>query len=459
MPIESVDKLINIDLSKLEKKLTPIKTGHLLGRAVRHVKIGFEKLIRYFKSHEWISNQEHALNKLEKHFIDLDKNYKNFLEALVNYRDKPEIKKDIQEFNIDLLSKLEKMLSICDLVARKAPDKVKVEDLNRLKAQIQAFKEKCQQEEEHLENEDLGLKDMFFEPDLSNTNLPIESDENIIESEDELEEQNIPSSSRNREHPIRKEWMERRQEMISRVKDVRPESTRLWNTFLERLSDILREDHAWDPAQEEKSIEIVRELITGLEDLAKPKNRAEERPYNPIPRRPTRMEVDITEIAAEKDPFEEVEFGEFIQALPPEEERFEDFISATLPSTPNVYDDYLANLPPSEEIKDNSLGEPKKIASSKAKFIPTTEDKLTRNAFRDEFNRIFKEVDKLQMQMEPQAWKDHRENLNHNLKKLATEKNYIGIVKKIKKDISGMYEIAQVPIPKGLLSKINAGLK
>ncbi|QLH36941.1 MAG: hypothetical protein HWD61_13030 [Parachlamydiaceae bacterium] len=82
------------DLHKMEGKLGPIPEGKFLGHAARKIEAGWERLVRVFKEHKWISRQQHELTRLENKISSV----KNDYEALSSKIEKAAHEGKLQDF-------------------------------------------------------------------------------------------------------------------------------------------------------------------------------------------------------------------------------------------------------------------------------------------------------------------------------------------------------------------------
>lgn len=123
---------VNVDYDnpiRMERELRPSEKGDLLGRAVRQFKAGFQKILRLFKHHHWISRQENTLIQIN-----------NQLNWLIEFADK-ELKR---VGTIDMYyttNYLDVINPICESILRKVPHKINKAAVEKLQAAIQKFYE------------------------------------------------------------------------------------------------------------------------------------------------------------------------------------------------------------------------------------------------------------------------------------------------------------------------------
>lgn len=105
------------------RDIEPLEKGTLGGYVVRQIRAGVEKVLRYIRTHEWVSREEHMLNRLNYYKILMKKEGDNFLDY----------------------TRIKAMRKVCDYLLRRAseePAKITKSDVEKLKADLNELKKK-----------------------------------------------------------------------------------------------------------------------------------------------------------------------------------------------------------------------------------------------------------------------------------------------------------------------------
>ena len=141
--IQKVPEDVRADLSQLEKKLEPVKAGHIFGRAAHKIEAGWDKLIRLFTQRRLISREEYTLEKINSQIMKLDDFYGAASTRLLKHLKNPQQAEEFKKLNNKMLDQLVRMQSICNLIRSKVPAKAHEDALLGVESLIQDFMDTC----------------------------------------------------------------------------------------------------------------------------------------------------------------------------------------------------------------------------------------------------------------------------------------------------------------------------
>lgn len=144
--ITPLDQALKEKIDYLEKDLKPLKTGTIQSRIVRQLKAGWEKLVHKFKGHGWISKQQNAAHKLDKAIHKLDKYVSSLQDAYETTTENLDASnlKELTDFNKEITDQLKRIITICALVRRKLPNKIKEEEVSLVEKNIKNLMNKIE---------------------------------------------------------------------------------------------------------------------------------------------------------------------------------------------------------------------------------------------------------------------------------------------------------------------------
>lgn len=133
------------ELVKIQHDLQPVAKNEYLGRAIRKLEAGLQKLEHFLKTFSWETKQERALVQVVSILM---KDEKEFFDAARAYKEKGLDSDEIDDYRVftnDLYAHLQTMKSVCKQLKAK-PEKVNKETVEGLEKDIERLIKVCEKE-------------------------------------------------------------------------------------------------------------------------------------------------------------------------------------------------------------------------------------------------------------------------------------------------------------------------